>query len=97
MQDVFDKFEAKLIGKDGLDNRYRLGYFWAEGGMAFGRGMGKIALLRHLQNKIYSDWSASYFVGRYPVCALYVAPPPSIKDKPVEYTCQLAIRNLQSF
>ena len=28
---------------------------------------------------------------------LYAAPPRSIKDKPVEYTCQLAIRNLQSF
>jgi len=93
-KEVIEAFEDKLIGKNSFDNRYRLGYLWAEGGMEYGRGVGKTALLKYFQRKINADWGASYFGHRTPVCALYVAPP-QVKDKPLEYVCLLALRNLQ--
>ena len=91
---IIESFEEKLIGKSSFDNRFRLGYLWAEGGIEYGRGVGKTAILKYFQNKINSDWGASYFDHRTPVCVLYVAPP-QIKDKPIEYICLLALRNLQ--
>jgi len=93
-KEVIEAFEDKLIGKNSFDNRYRLGYLWAAGGMEYGRGVGKTALLKYFQRKINADWGASYFGHRTPACALYVAPP-QIKDKPLEYVCLLALRNLQ--
>ncbi len=93
-KEVIESFEGRLIGKDSFNNRYRLGYLWAEGGTEYGRGVGKTALLKHFQRRINVDWGASYFGHRTPVCVLYVAPP-QVKDKPLEYICLLALRNLQ--
>jgi len=93
-RDVIESFEKRLIGKGSFDNRYRLGYLWAEGGIEYGRGVGKTALLKYFQRKINSDWGESYFGHRTPVCALYTAPP-QVKDKPIEYICLLALRNFQ--
>ena len=93
-RDIIESFEEKLIGKGSFNNRYRLGYLWAEGGIEYGRGVGKTALLKYFQRKINSDWGASYFGHRSPVCVLYAAPP-QVRDKPLEYICLLALRNFQ--
>lgn len=93
-QDILDDFEKKLIGKTSFNNRYRLGYLWAEGGLEFGRGVGKTALLKYFQRKINADWGFCYFGHKTPVCAFYAAPPP-LREKPLEYICLLALRNFQ--
>jgi hypothetical protein len=93
-REIMESFETKLIGKGSFDNRYRLGYLWAQGGVDYGRGVGKTALLKYFQTKINADWGESYFGHKTPVCVLYAAPP-QVKDKPLEYICLLALRNLQ--
>lgn len=91
-QQVIRDFERKLLGVGNPEQRYRLGYLWAEGDLTTGRGVGKTAILLYLQRRINADWGESYFQGKFSVCALYTTPQPGTKK--LEYVAVLALREL---
>ncbi|OJV96063.1 MAG: hypothetical protein BGO39_03570 [Chloroflexi bacterium 54-19] len=85
-------FESKLLGVSNPEQRYRMGYLWAQGDQAFGRGVGKTAILLHLMRSINRNWGETYFKGKFPVCALYVYPPQNMNR--LEYLAVLAMCEL---
>jgi len=76
------EYEEKFIGtKTSFDDRYRCGFLWAEGGRAFGRGMGKTALAVYMKHRINDGYGKNYFGDRDKFFCSYVSFKEQIKSK----------------
>ena len=76
------EFEEKFIGtKTSFDDRYRCGFLWAEGGRAYGRGMGKTALAVYTKHQINDRYGGNYFDGKEKIFCIYVSFKEQIKSK----------------
>jgi|SRR5579859_2308769 len=91
-EEVIRDFEKKLLGVGNPEQRYRLGYHWAQGDLQTGRGVGKTAILLYLQRRINADWGERYFDGLFPACVLYAYPQQGMNK--LEYVAIMALQEL---
>jgi len=87
------EFEEKYIGtKTTFDDRYRGGFLWAEGGRAYGRGMGKTALAIYMKHRVNDGYGKNYFGGKEKFFCSYISFPTVLKAK-IEFIYRALLRS----
>ena len=92
-QETIKNFEGMFVRDPHFEDRERIGWLWAKGDIAIGRGMGKTALLVYFKHKINKDWGYSYTEDKSKkLCAIYISSR-EIKDYLLEHMSLLGLRS----